>query len=214
VDRPETTPDPPPGDDAQKAPRWDRRRTIGAVVGGALVLGVVVLLAVGLANKDIGTSIQDALAEGKRPDAPTLDLTVLTAADGIGPVGSTASTADLRGRIVVLNFWASWCQPCEAEAPVLETVAERYRGSSDVVVLGVNVQDLREEALSFVKRNALSYPSLRDGEDNAQHTFQVPALPETFVIDPKGRIAVKVPGQVTQPEQLTNAIEQLRAQAK
>ena len=65
-------------------PRADRRRTIGAIVGGALVLGVVVLLVVGLVNKDLGTSIQDALQEGRRPAAPTLSLTVLTAADGIG----------------------------------------------------------------------------------------------------------------------------------
>ena len=194
-------------------PRWDRRRTVGAIVGGALVLGVIVLLVVGLVNKDLGTSIQDALEEGRRPPAPTLTLPVLTSGDGIGPVGATASTADLRGRIVVLNFWASWCNPCEAEAPVLEAVAARYRGSKDVTVVGVDVQDLREEALRFVSDNGLTYPSLRDGEDKAQRSYQVAALPETFIIDPQGRIALKVAGQVQSAEQLTNAIEQLRAQA-
>jgi cytochrome c biogenesis protein CcmG, thiol:disulfide interchange protein DsbE len=179
-------------------------------VGGALVLGVVVLLVVGLVNKDLGTSIQDALQEGRRPVAPTLTLTVLTAAEGIGPVGSDVSTADLKGRIVVLNFWASWCAPCELEAPVLEEVAARYRTSKDVVVLGVNVQDLREKALGFVERNGLTYPSLRDGTDGAMHSYEVPALPETFVIDEKGLIALKVAGQLTETAQLTNAIEQLR----
>ena len=193
-------------------PRWDRRRTIGAIVGGALVLGVVVLLVVGLANKDIGTSIQDALEQGKRPDAPVLTLPVLKAADGIGPVGSQVSTADLRGRIVVLNFWASWCDPCQLEAPILEEVARRYRSGGDVAVVGVDVQDLREKGLAFVKDNGLTYPSLRDGEDGAQRAYQVPALPETFVIDQKGRIALKVAGQLTDPRQLTNAIEQLRAE--
>jgi cytochrome c biogenesis protein CcmG/thiol:disulfide interchange protein DsbE len=210
VDAPEEPPLPPLEEGGKETSRWDRRRTIGAIVGGALVLGVVVLLVVGLANKDLGTSIQDALKEGRRPVAPTMTLPVLTAADGIGPVGSDVSTADLKGRIVVLNFWASWCDPCELEAPVLEAVAARYRSSKDVLVLGVNVQDLREKARAFVERNGLTYPSLRDGTDGAQHTFEVPALPETFVIDEKGLVALKVAGQLTKTAQLTNAIEQLR----
>lgn len=194
-------------------PRWDRRRTIGAIVGGAIVLFVVVLLVVGLVNKDLGTSIQDALEEGRRPAAPGISLPVLTAGDGIGPVGSEVSSEDLKGKIVVLNFWASWCDPCELEAPVLEEVAARYRDTEDVVVLGVDVQDLREEALSFVQRNGLTYPSLRDGTDEAQHAYEVPALPETFVIDQKGMVALKVAGQLTDPAQLTTAIEQLRQEA-
>lgn len=203
-----TAPDPTP-----EEPRWDRRRTIGAIVGGVIVLFIVVLLIVGLTNKGLGTSIQDALAEGRRPAAPELSLPVLTAADGIGPVESTVSTSSLRGKIVVLNFWASWCDPCELEAPVLEEVATRYRSSKDVVVVGVDVQDLREKALGFVQRNGLTYPSLRDGTDGAQHSYQVPALPETFVIDRQGRIALHVAGQLTQTEQLTNAIEQLKVEA-
>jgi len=204
VKAPEETPD---------EPRWDRRRTIGAIVGGAAVLFVVVLLIVGLANKGLGTSIQDALEQGRRPAAPEVTLPVLAAGDGIGPVGSKVSTADLKGKIVVLNFWASWCDPCELEAPVLEEVAARYRKSGDVVVLGVDVQDLREEALGFIERNGLTYPSLRDGTDDAQHSYEVPALPETFIIDQNGLVALKVAGQLTEAAQLTNAIDQLRAEA-
>lgn len=192
------------------ASRWDRRRTVGALAGGAVVVFVVVLLVVGLANKDLGTSIQDALEKGRRPQAPALTLAVLTASDGVGPVGSDVSTADLRGRVMVLNFWASWCGPCELEAPVLEEVATRYRASGDVVVLGVDVQDLREKAQGFVARNRLTYPSLRDGTDEAMHAYQVPALPETFVIDGDGRVALKVSGQLEDPAQVTTAIEQLR----
>jgi cytochrome c biogenesis protein CcmG, thiol:disulfide interchange protein DsbE len=190
---------------------WDRRRTIWAVVGGVLVLGVIALLVVGLLTRDLGTSIQDALDEGERPEAPEITLPVLLAGDGIGPPGREISLSDLRGRTVVLNFWASWCEPCKTEAPVLEEVAERYRPATDVVVLGVDVQDLRENAMEFIRDNALTYPSLRDGEDKARSAFQVPALPETFVIDPQGRIALKISGPVQQPEQLTNAIGQLQA---
>lgn len=204
----------PPAENPEDAPRWDRRRTIGAIVGAVIVVGVVAMLVIGLANKDLGTSIQDALEEGERPEAPVLTLPVLTAADGIGPVGASVSTADLRGRIVVLNFWASWCDPCQREAPVLEQVAARYRGSGDVTVVGVNVQDLREKALGFVERNKITFPSLRDGEDDSMHAYQVPALPETFVIDAEGRIALKIAGQLTDAAQLTNAIEQLRKQSQ
>lgn len=207
-----TDADPAP-DTPPEEPRWDRRRTVGAIVGGAIVLFVVVLLVVGLVNKDLGTSIQDALAEGRRPAAPEISLPVLTAADGVGPEGAEVSTGSLRGRIVVLNFWASWCDPCELEAPVLEEVATRYRSSEDVVVVGVDVQDLREDALGFIERNGLTYPSLRDGTDGAQHSYEVPALPETFVIDREGRVALKVAGQLQDPVQLTNAIEQLREEA-
>jgi peroxiredoxin len=96
------------------------------------------------------------------------------------------------------------------EAPILEQVARRYRRGGDVLVVGVDVQDLREKARGFVTRNGLSYPSLRDGGDSAQRSYQVAAMPETLVVDPQGRIALKIPGQVTRPEQLTNAVDQLR----
>jgi cytochrome c biogenesis protein CcmG/thiol:disulfide interchange protein DsbE len=190
---------------------WDRRRTVGAVVGGVIVAAVVAMLVIGLANKDIGTSIQDALDEGERPNAPNATLPVLLEADGIGPVGEEVSLDSLRGKIVVLNFWASWCEPCSREAPVLEEIAQRYRVSpQEVVVLGVDVQDLREEALEFARENGVTFASLRDGEDDVKNAYQVPALPETFVIDQDGRIALKVAGQLTDPAQLTTAIEQLR----
>lgn len=200
-----------PQDTPPEGRGWDRRRTIGAIVGGVIVAAVIAMLVIGLANKDIGTSIQDALEEGKRPNAPEATLPVLLSADGIGPAGQDVSLSSLRGKIVVLNFWASWCEPCQMEAPVLDRVAAKYRVSpQEVVVLGVDVQDLREEALDFARTNGITYASLRDGEDDVKNAYQVPALPETFVIDREGRIALKVAGQLTDPAQVTTAIEQLR----
>jgi cytochrome c biogenesis protein CcmG, thiol:disulfide interchange protein DsbE len=189
---------------------WDRRRTIAAIAGGVIVAGVITLLVIGLVNRDVGTSIQDTLDEGERPDAPAFTAPVLLAADGIGPVGSDVSLADLSGRTVVLNFWASWCEPCEREAPILNEVARRYRGrAASVVVLGLDVQDLSEKALAFARDFGISYPSLREAGDAAYRDYQLTGLPETFVIDPEGRIALKVVGEVTDPVQLTNAIDQL-----
>ena len=201
-----------PAEDGTAAPGgrgWDRRRTVGAIVGGVIVAAVVALLAIGLANRDVGTSIQDALDAGERPDAPGFTAPVLLAADGIGPVGTQVSLDDLRGRTVVLNFWASWCQPCEREAPILNEVARRHRGSGDAVVLGLDVQDLREKARAFATAHGVAYPSLRETGDSAYRDYQLTGLPETFVIDPQGRIALKVVGEVTDPAQLTTAIDQL-----
>ena len=96
---------------------------------------------------------------------------------------------------------------------MLEQVAESYRPGTDVVVLGVDVEDLRGDALGFVADHKVTYPSLRDGEDKARQAFQVPALPESFVIDQEGRIALKIAGAVTDPEQLTTPIAQIQAEA-
>jgi cytochrome c biogenesis protein CcmG, thiol:disulfide interchange protein DsbE len=189
---------------------WDRRRTIAAIVGGVVVAGVLALLIVGLLNRDLGTSIQSALDEGKRPDAPGFSLPVLRPADDLGPAGTEVSLDSLRGRTVVLNFWASWCAPCEDETPILNTVAERYRNEGrNVIVVGVDVQDLRENALDFARRTRVAYPLLRDGTDDAMRDYEVPRLPESFVIDPSGRIALHVIGQVTDPAQITTAVDQL-----
>jgi cytochrome c biogenesis protein CcmG, thiol:disulfide interchange protein DsbE len=201
-----------PADDGATAPRGggrDRRRTVGAIVGGVIVAAVVALLVLGLVNRDVGTSIQDALEEGERPDAPSFTAPVLIAGDGIGPVGSEVSLDDLRGQTVVLNFWASWCGPCEEEAPILNEVARRYRGDDSVVVLGLDTQDLTDEALAFARDFGMSYPSLREGGEDIYRDYEATGVPETFVIDPAGRIALKVVGEITDPAQLTTAIDQL-----
>jgi cytochrome c biogenesis protein CcmG/thiol:disulfide interchange protein DsbE len=196
-----------PGD---ARPEGRRRRTAVIVASAAAALAVVALLVVGLMNQDVESTIQDALAEGERPDAPALRLPVLTAGDGVGPVGADLDLADLRGSVVVLNFWASWCPPCEAEAPLLEGVARGYRSRGDeVVVLGVDVEDLPDSARAFIERHDVTYPNVRDKSDDVKLRFQVGQLPETFVIDREGRIAVKHVGQLTSPAQLTTPVEQL-----
>ena len=202
------------GDEPAGGGRPGRRRALLIGASAAAALLVVVLLAVGLMNRGVESTIQDALAEGERPDAPGLVLPVLHPGDGVGPEGADFDLERLRGSVVVLNFWASWCEPCEIEAPILEGVARGYRGraDADVVVLGVDVEDLSRDARAFLARHEVSYPNLRDGGDRSKRRFQVRGLPETFVIDPQGRIAVKHVGQLTSAEQLTNPIEQLLAE--
>ncbi len=188
-------------------PRWGGRRIAGAIGGGLGVLIFVTFLVVGLANSGGESSIGDALADGERPPAPEIELPVLFAGDGVGPQGERVSLSDLRGRTVVLNFWASWCGPCRDEAPLLEGISRRYR-DRDVLVLGVDTQDLSDNALGFIRQLGLSYPSLRDGTDGAQRRFQVTGLPETFILDASGRIAFHHIGPVTNPEQITTPLDQ------
>jgi cytochrome c biogenesis protein CcmG/thiol:disulfide interchange protein DsbE len=96
---------------------------------------------------------------------------------------------------VVLNFWASWCDPCKDETPLLERWHRRIvprRGT----VLGIDQQDVESDALRFAKRYGLTFPSLRDGGGALQKEFGVTGVPETLVIDRRGRIAYSGRGPV------------------
>lgn len=199
----------PPSSDPP-SPTGRRRRAW--VIGGtaAAILAVVVLLVVGLMHQGVGSTIQDALAAGDRPQAPDMDLPVFNAADGVGPEGASYDLRDLRGQVVVLNFWASWCDTCKEEMPLLEGAARGYRARGDrVVVLGVNVQDLPNNARGFLKEYAVSYPNLRDKGDTTKLRYEVGGLPETFIIDQRGRIAVKQVGQLTDIAQISTPVDQL-----
>ena len=102
--------------------------------------------------------------------------------------------ASLRGKVVVLNFWASWCYPCKQEAPTLAAAAKRYAGR--VVVLGVDVNDFAGDARKFAHRYGLDYPIVHDNHNVTSPTYGLTGLPETFFIDRTGKVIVHVAGQV------------------
>ena len=98
------------------------------------------------------------------------------------------SLSSFRGKTVVLNFFASWCEPCKREAPYLESVWRRYR-SDGLVVLGVDSGDARGDAQRFLTAHGVTYPIVFDpGEKLAQGSYALPGLPVTYVINPAGRI--------------------------
>ncbi|HET7567006.1 MAG TPA: TlpA disulfide reductase family protein [Gaiellaceae bacterium] len=103
--------------------------------------------------------------------------------------GGSVSLRSLRGKTVVLNFFASWCEPCKREAPELERLWRQYRGKN-VVVLGVDTgPDAKSDGRRFVTAHALTYPIVFDPNALvASGTYAIPALPATFVLDPRGRI--------------------------
>ena len=99
------------------------------------------------------------------------------------------------GEVVVLNFWASWCDPCKAESPLLQRWHQRLSKQGGLV-LGVDVQDLSGDARAFVDEFRLTYPMLRDGPGKLRDDFGILGLPETFVVDRQGRIAAAQRGVV------------------
>jgi cytochrome c biogenesis protein CcmG/thiol:disulfide interchange protein DsbE len=107
------------------------------------------------------------------------------------------SIADYRGRWVLVNLWASWCVPCRQEAPELDHFAERYRARG-VSVLGINVQDNSDDALSFLRDNGVAYRQLRSVGDDRSAAFGSTGVPENFLVDPHGRLALIWRGPVDQ----------------
>jgi len=111
--------------------------------------------------------------------------------------GEPMSLEAYRGRIVVVNFWASWCRPaCYEEAPVLERNWRAYRDRG-VVVLGVDIQDTSEAAKKFIADFTLTFPNALDPAGKVSVDYGVYGVPETFFIDGKGRIRAKHVGAVT-----------------
>jgi len=102
----------------------------------------------------------------------------------------TIALESLRGKVVFLNFWASWCAPCRAEAPALEAAWLRYR-DRDVVFVGVDIQDKEEDARAFLRDFRITYPNVRDVSGKVAIDYGVWGIPETFIIDRDGRITYK-----------------------
>jgi cytochrome c biogenesis protein CcmG/thiol:disulfide interchange protein DsbE len=176
-------------------------RRVKLILQAAAVLVVALLVALfgwRIADQEAGRGLDDELSAGKRPYPPQL---VLDRLDGDGDV----SLASLRGKAVVINFWASWCLPCKDEAPLLQRAWERYRGDG-LVVLGIDAQDFRTDARRFVERYGITYPIAYDGRGSSLGRFGVTAFPETWFVGRDGRlIGERVQGPVT-AEQLEENI--------
>ncbi|HET7127530.1 MAG TPA: TlpA disulfide reductase family protein [Gaiellaceae bacterium] len=165
--------------------------------GLSIVVLLLVLLAVRLVSDGSGRRLDRALAAGKSPAAPDFSLRRL---NGEGQL----RLVSLRGKAVVLNFWASWCVPCKQEAPLLEAAAKRFR-SAEVVVVGVDAQDFRSDARRFIKRYGLSYPIVRDGRGSTLTHYDVTGFPETWFVDRSGHVVGEhVTGPLTRERLLRN----------
>jgi len=156
----------------------------------------VILLAalIGLFAKSVidnQTSIAADVADGGHPMAPDFTLQNV---NGHG----TTTLSSLRGKPVVLNFWASWCDPCKSEAAVLQRDWASYH-SRGVVFLGVDYHDLDSDARRFVRAHALTFPMLADGSGNVTSRYGISQVPETYVLNRQGRVVAHLRGPLTDP---------------
>lgn len=147
-----------------------------------VILGVVALLGFlvwGLVKKG-----ESSLALGE--PVPVATLPTL-------PDGAEGSLEDYRGQWVLLNVWASWCAPCKAESPALDSFERRHR--DQVTVLGIDTKDLQEDALKFLREYKIQYPQLRDASgDYTDGDLKTTGVPESFLIDPDGNLVAHFPG--------------------
>lgn len=153
-----------------------------AVFAVAGVVALLALLAFGLSSSGANRMLDEALERGERPRAPSLEL------DRLSGEGREA-LADYRGKVVVLNMWASWCKPCRDESPMLQRWHERIAQEGRGTVLGVDALDASSDARDFAREYGLTYPMLRDPDgESIQGDWGVVGYPETFVIDQRGRV--------------------------
>ena len=165
---------------------------VGLIVGPALA--VIALL------------VWATFARGNAPQpgdaAPTF------AADRLDGSGSL-SLEDFEGKPLVINFWASWCLPCEEEAPLFSSMARRYKG--ELSFLGVNIKDARSDAVEFERRFDVIYPSVRDEDRTIEDSYGLTGQPETFLIAADGTIHEHIPGAVTDGGFLQELLDELVA---
>jgi len=177
-----------------------KRRTVVtlAAVPAALLAGALVVTLTQGNTKASGVSYVNGnsneivYAQGHRALAPDFTGTSLT--------GTPISLASYRGKVVVLNFWGSWCAPCRAEGPTLAVLSEQYR-SKGVSFLGDDVGDTTANALAFTHDIGIGYPSVNDASYSIVQDFSrvasVGYTPTTVVIDRTGHIAGLVIGKIS-----------------
>lgn len=162
-----------------------RRRWVifGTVV--ALVLSLLALFGYGMAKRQggfAGIAVNAQGQVGRVQPGPAPDFT-LQLFDG-----GTFRLSEQRGKVVVVNFWASWCIPCRDEAPVLERAWQRYRDQG-VVLVGLDIWDTERDARAFMSEFGIDYPNGPDPRGAAAIEYGVTGIPETFFIRPDGTIA-------------------------
>jgi cytochrome c biogenesis protein CcmG/thiol:disulfide interchange protein DsbE len=151
--------------------------TRGSLGLGSIVLLIGVVLTVLVFGYALIQRNQTQPTSGPAPDF------TLTTYDG-----ETLRLADLRGKVVVVNFWASWCGPCRDEAPALENVAQRY-ADQDVVVVGIAYTDTENNARAFMDEFNITYANGPDIGTRISDRYNIQGVPETFVIDRNGEVA-------------------------
>jgi cytochrome c biogenesis protein CcmG/thiol:disulfide interchange protein DsbE len=180
-----TQENPPETNHSSRPRRW------GVIFAWALVLGLLGTLGLGLVRAQ-----QGSIGVGNRVP----DFTLITFE------GEQIRIADLRGQVVLLNFWASWCTTCEVEARELEQVFQMYKDRG-VVFLGIDYVDTEPEALAYLEHYGITYPNGPDLGTRISQAFRIVGVPETYIVDPEGRVAEVMIGPYSSLEMIVDDIE-------
>ena len=152
-----------------------------------IVVGFIILLWTGLARKEPLTGTSGATQINR----PAADFTL--------PLfdGGNITLSNLRGKPVVLNFWASWCPPCREEAPTLEKIWQIYK-ENEVTFIGVDIQDREADARAYIEEFGITYPNGPDIGGKITIDYGVSGIPVTFFINREGRIVSRWVGAISE----------------
>ncbi len=163
-------------------PQKSNKKVIGLTVGIVVLLVLFFVFAYGLQKRE-STQLQGA-------PAPDFSITSFD--------GETFTLASLHGTPILINFWASWCIECYKEAPLLEQASQDYKGK--VVFLGIDYLDTEKEALSYLKKYGVTYPSGPDIKSRMAKNYRITGVPETFFITRNGEIIHVQIGPIERPQ--------------
>lgn len=201
----------------ERGGRSSRLRLVLQAGALAHVVLLFVLLVQRTLAQSAGPNLISQIKAGKKPAAPGFDLPFIWRRSETWPArlqgGLTderLSPQEVRGHPVVMNFWASWCGPCKDEAPRLVAAAKAHTG--EVVFLGLDVQDFKQDALRFLERYGINYPSVSDGGDGTYDAYGLTGLPETYFLDRHGRVVLHSIGEIS-AEELEEGIRAARSGA-
>jgi cytochrome c biogenesis protein CcmG/thiol:disulfide interchange protein DsbE len=168
-----------------------KRRAI-PIVASLVGASLVGLLIYGVSAQSASRTLDEAVARHESPPAPeaTRALPVLGAA-------AQSALVALRGKVVVMNVWASWCEPCQVEAPLLAR-AQPLLARHNATVLGITYEDNSPDSVRFVRQYHLTYPNLRDVDGSFARGYGTNVVPESFLIDRRGNVRAISRGEIDQ----------------
>lgn len=180
----------------EMTPEMARRTALWRVAIFAVLIGFIAVIAYSLVRQNVSSS---------RPTGQAPDFTFTTFE------GETIRLSDLRGKGVVLNFWASWCIPCRNEAPILEEAWLREK-ENGIIFLGLDYLDQDHVAKAFLEEFKVTYPNGPDLQSEAARSYGLTGVPETYFIDPNGEITGMKLAELTSMAELDSFLAKIRPQ--